>query len=165
MRAFVGGGGSGLERGMGRGRRIVRRVQSVQLSSNDFYKRVLAGDGGELTVGKRLLAGAAAGMTATAVGHPLDTLRLRLALPNSGYTGMTDALFKVVRGEGAIALAKGLPAALAGIAPYAAINFAAYDMTKKVVYDKFQVRSRSLSLRHCWKAERPESRRSPLAYI
>jgi solute carrier family 25 phosphate transporter 23/24/25/41 len=116
-------------------------VQSVQLSSNDFYKRLLAGDSGELTVSKRLLAGAAAGMTATAVGHPLDTLRLRLALPNSGYTGMTDALFKVVRGEGALALAKGLPAALAGIAPYAAVNFAAYDMTKKLVYDKLQVRT------------------------
>jgi hypothetical protein len=36
----------------------------------------------------------------------------------------------------------GLPAALCGIAPYAAINFAAYDITKKVVYEKLQVR--------CW---------------
>jgi hypothetical protein len=42
---------------------------------------------GELTVPRRLMAGACAGMTATAITHPLDTLRLRLALPNSGYTG------------------------------------------------------------------------------
>lgn len=79
----------------------------MQLSSNDFYKRVLAGDSGELTVSQRLVAGAGAGMTATAVGHPLDTLRLRLALPHSGYTGMTDCLVKVVRGEGPAALLKG----------------------------------------------------------
>lgn len=42
---------------------------------------------GELTVPRRLMAGACAGMTATALTHPLDTIRLRLALPNSSYTG------------------------------------------------------------------------------
>jgi len=36
----------------------------------------------------RLAAGAAAGMTATALTHPLDVMRLRLALPRSPYTGM-----------------------------------------------------------------------------
>ena len=35
----------------------------------------------------RLAAGAAAGMTATALTHPLDVMRLRLALPRSPYTG------------------------------------------------------------------------------
>lgn len=35
----------------------------------------------------RLIAGACAGMTATALTHPLDTLRLRMALPNHGFTG------------------------------------------------------------------------------
>ena len=41
----------------------------------------------ELTVPLRLCAGALAGMTATALTHPLDVMRLRLALPNSPYTG------------------------------------------------------------------------------
>ena len=35
----------------------------------------------------RLAAGAMAGMTATALTHPLDVMRLRLALPQSPYTG------------------------------------------------------------------------------
>jgi solute carrier family 25 phosphate transporter 23/24/25/41 len=58
-----------------------------QLAANDSYKRLLADDHGELTVAKRLMAGACAGMTATALTHPLDTVRLRLALPGHAYKG------------------------------------------------------------------------------
>ena len=46
---------------------------------------------------QRLTAGALAGMTATSLTHPLDTLRLRLAMPTSGYTGMTNALVTIVK--------------------------------------------------------------------
>lgn len=47
----------------------------------------LPDDHGELTVSRRLVAGACAGMTATALTHPLDTVRLRLALPGNQYKG------------------------------------------------------------------------------
>lgn len=72
----------------GNGTNIIRifPYSAAQLSANDFYKRVLAGDG-ELTVPLRLTAGACAGMTATALTHPLDTVRLRLALPSHPYSG------------------------------------------------------------------------------
>ena len=78
--------------------------------------------------------GALAGMTGTALTHPLDTIRLRLALPNHGYTGISNAFVTVARVEGVGALYKGLIPTLAGIAPYAAINFASYDMAKKLYY-------------------------------
>jgi hypothetical protein len=64
-----------------------------QLAANDSYKRLLADDHGELTVPKRLMAGACAGMTATALTHPLDTVRLRLALPGHAYKGGRQLTF------------------------------------------------------------------------
>jgi len=107
---------------------------AAQLSSNDFYKSLLVGKDGKLGLPERLAAGALAGMTGTALTHPLDTIRLRLALPNHGYTGISNAFVTVARHEGVGALYKGLGPTLAGIAPYAAINFASYDMAKKMWY-------------------------------
>lgn len=42
---------------------------------------------GHLGVAQRLCAGAFAGMSATLATHPLDVVRLRLSLPQTGYTG------------------------------------------------------------------------------
>ena len=107
---------------------------AAQLASNDYYKALLADEDGRLGVPQRLAAGALAGMTGTALTHPLDTVRLRLALPNHEYKGMMDCFGKVYRTEGVRALYKGLGPTLAGIAPYAATNFASYDMAKKMYY-------------------------------
>jgi solute carrier family 25 (mitochondrial phosphate transporter), member 23/24/25/41 len=108
---------------------------AAQLSSNDYYKSLLADEHGKLTVAQRLIAGACAGMTGTAITHPLDTVRLRLALPNHGYKGMTHCFATVLRTEGVGALYKGLIPTLAGIAPYAATNFATYDLAKRTYKD------------------------------
>lgn len=107
---------------------------AAQLSSNDFYKKMLTPADGKLGLKERLCAGAMAGMTGTALTHPLDTIRLRLALPNHGYSGISNAFMTVARVEGVRALYKGLIPTLAGIAPYAAINFASYDVAKKLYY-------------------------------
>lgn len=107
---------------------------AAQLTSNDFYKSKLQDENGKLGVKERLLAGAMAGMTGTALTHPLDTIRLRLALPNHPYKGMVNAFSVVYRTEGVRALYKGLIPTLAGIAPYAACNFASYDVAKKMYY-------------------------------
>ncbi|PSC70667.1 mitochondrial substrate carrier [Micractinium conductrix] len=121
----------------GNGLNIIRifPYSAAQLSSNDQYKRIFADEHGELTVPKRLLSGACAGMTATALTHPLDTMRLRMAMPHHGYKGMADGFITVARTEGLLALYKGLIPTLVGIAPYAALNFASYDLLKRHVYD------------------------------
>ena len=78
MRAFWKGNGTNIIR--------IFPYSAAQLSANDFFKRRLATNG-ELSIPLRLTAGACAGMTATALTHPLDTVRLRLALPNHAYKG------------------------------------------------------------------------------
>eukprot|EP00882_Tetradesmus_deserticola_P029720 GHRQ01033316.1.p1 GENE.GHRQ01033316.1~~GHRQ01033316.1.p1 ORF type:complete len:158 (+),score=78.19 GHRQ01033316.1:167-640(+) len=48
--------------------------------------------------------------------------------------GAIDAATTMVRTEGLVSLYKGLVPTLVGIAPYAALNFASYDLLKKTVY-------------------------------
>ena len=48
--------------------------------------------------------------------------------------GLGNAVVTVVRTEGFPALYKGLAPTLVGIAPYAAINFASYDLLKRHYY-------------------------------
>jgi solute carrier family 25 phosphate transporter 23/24/25/41 len=120
----------------GNGTNIIRIApySATQMSSNDFYKRMLADDHGSLSVARRLTAGALAGMTGTAITHPLDVVRLRLALPEHPYRGTVHAFGNIARSEGVLALYKGITPTLAGIAPYAACNFAAYDLIKSWYY-------------------------------
>ncbi|KIZ05503.1 Thylakoid ADP,ATP carrier protein, chloroplastic [Monoraphidium neglectum] len=120
----------------GNGVNVVRifPYSAAQLAANDQFKRLLAGGGGELDVPRRLASGAAAGMAATALTHPLDVVRLRLALPGHAYRGAVDAARRMVRAEGPLSLYRGLAPTLVGIAPYAAINFASYDLIKKRLY-------------------------------
>eukprot|EP00210_Caulerpa_lentillifera_P004134 g3940.t1 len=120
----------------GNGTNVIRifPYSAAQLMANDQYKRLLVNAEGELTVPRRLMSGALAGMTATTLTHPLDTVRLRLALPTHPYSGMTNAFMTISRTEGPIALYKGLLPTLIGIAPYAALNFACYDLFKHYFY-------------------------------
>ena len=131
----------------GNGTNIIRifPYSAAQLAANDQYKRIVAGESGELTVPRRLVAGACAGMTATALTHPLDTVRLRLALPNSGYNGMGHAVSTMVRTEGVVSLYKGLVPTLIGIAPYAALNFASYDLLKRYAYEGGRIQQSTVS--------------------
>jgi solute carrier family 25 phosphate transporter 23/24/25/41 len=48
---------------------------------------------------------------------------------------MADGFITVARTEGLMALYKGLLPTLIGIAPYAALNFASYDLLKRHVYN------------------------------
>lgn len=82
-----------------------------------------------------LLSGSAAGLTAVLLTFPLDVVRARLALQQFGavearYTGIADCLRKTAAHEGVGALYKGIGPAMLGVAPYAGIKFAAYEMGK-----------------------------------
>lgn len=55
--------------------------------------------------------------------------------PVTCLAGMADGFITVARTEGLMALYKGLLPTLIGIAPYAALNFASYDLLKRHVYN------------------------------
>ena len=91
-----------------------------------------------------LLAGSLAGMTAVVTTYPLDVVRARLALQQESlaghtsrarqctcqYRGMFDALVKIPREEGMVALYRGVAATVTGAAPYTGLKFGAYETFK-----------------------------------
>lgn len=86
---------------------------AAQFYSYEVFKRWFADEDGELSVHRRLAAGACAGMVATLLTHPLDTLRLRLAVdPNLRGVGGTVAVL-LKEGKGA-AFYRGLGASMLG---------------------------------------------------
>lgn len=65
---------------------------------------------------------------------PLVPLLPFTLLPYPEFPGAIDAVFTIAKTEGVVAMYKGLVPTLLGVAPYAAINFASYDLAKKWLY-------------------------------
>ena len=64
---------------------------------------------------KGFLAGIVSGITKLLVGHPFDTIKVRLQIDGSGiYKGPWDCFAKTVRREGLFALYKGATPPLIG---------------------------------------------------
>ncbi|KAL3619701.1 hypothetical protein CASFOL_034613 [Castilleja foliolosa] len=96
------------------------RKQLLKLSGND-----------ETTNSERFIAGAAAGMTATVLCLPLDTIRTRLvALGGENLGGIIGAFRHVVQTEGVFSLYKGLLPSLLSMAPSGAVFYGVYDALK-----------------------------------
>lgn len=76
---------------------------------------------------RRLGAGACAGMTATILTHPLDTLRLRIAV-DPKCRSLVGAIGILAKEGGLPAFYRGLGASMAGIAPYMALELSTYDI-------------------------------------
>lgn len=66
--------------------------------------------------------------------------------PLQGYRGMRHAFGSMYTTEGLVSFFKGLGPTLAGVAPYAALNFAAYDLLKAWFYVPGSVQSGTANL-------------------
>eukprot|EP00002_Diphylleia_rotans_P034104 TRINITY_DN7301_c0_g1_i2.p1 TRINITY_DN7301_c0_g1~~TRINITY_DN7301_c0_g1_i2.p1 ORF type:complete len:315 (-),score=44.80 TRINITY_DN7301_c0_g1_i2:132-1076(-) len=76
---------------------------------------------------KDLAVGSVAGAAGIVVGHPLDTIRVRLQTsPKHVYSGAFDCAKKMISQESAISLFRGMSAPLVGVGIQNAILFAAY---------------------------------------
>jgi solute carrier family 25 phosphate transporter 23/24/25/41 len=111
---------------------------ATMLFAYDFYKKKYTDKKtGELSVPGRLLAGASAACTATIVTYPLDIIRLRLSVDPT-TTNMVAVFKNIMREEGVMAFAKGLPATCLSIAPYSALNFCAFDLFKQTIPEEIR---------------------------
>uniref|UniRef100_A0AAY4EMB7 Uncharacterized protein n=1 Tax=Denticeps clupeoides TaxID=299321 RepID=A0AAY4EMB7_9TELE len=98
------------------------------------------GPSSRVSPGKDFVAGGVGGACLLFVGHPLDTIKVRLQTQakiscshDVFYSGTYDCFRKTVSKEGFRGLYKGMGAPLAGVAPMMAISFFGYGLGKQLL--------------------------------
>jgi len=95
-------------------------------------------------VWSRLVAGSAAGATATFLTYPLDVMRARLAADSrSVHQGYIDGVKHILRTDGYRALYSGLRPTILGIVPYSGLSFAAFETIKMKLQESSRRRNGS----------------------
>lgn len=91
-------------------------------------------DSALITGSKDIVAGCARGIAQVCVGHPLDTIKVRLQTQGPGsmaYSGVTDCFKKTLAAEGFFGFYKGASSPIGMAALYSAVLFLAYGQTKR----------------------------------
>ncbi|KAL0366405.1 UNVERIFIED_CONTAM: putative mitochondrial adenine nucleotide transporter BTL3 [Sesamum radiatum] len=124
--------------------------KAINFCAYDTYRKQLlklSGDE-ETTNSVRFIAGAAAGITATVLCLPLDTIRTRLVAPGGeALGGVIGAFQHVVRHEGFLSLYKGLLPSILSMAPSGAVFYGVYDMLKSAYLHSPEGRKRIQNLK------------------
>eukprot|EP00216_Chloropicon_sp_CCMP2111_P001641 CAMPEP_0198238268 /NCGR_PEP_ID=MMETSP1446-20131203/3968_1 /TAXON_ID=1461542 ORGANISM="Unidentified sp, Strain CCMP2111" /NCGR_SAMPLE_ID=MMETSP1446 /ASSEMBLY_ACC=CAM_ASM_001112 /LENGTH=305 /DNA_ID=CAMNT_0043920659 /DNA_START=58 /DNA_END=975 /DNA_ORIENTATION=+ len=111
---------------------------AFKFALNDRIKRIVSKDPHNMGFFERVMAGGVAGGIAQSAIYPLEMIRTRLGVaPVGTYQGITDCAKQVYRKEGAKAFYRGLTPSMAGIIPYAGTDIATFEMTKKLMVEKF----------------------------
>eukprot|EP00940_MAST-03C_sp_MAST-3C-sp2_P002789 g2789.t1 len=112
----------------------VAPYSATQFVSYEQYKEFLTpSDGAEFTTFRRLLCGGMAGATATTITHPLDVLRLRIAVTPE-LKGIGNAVSHIYAENGLRTFYKGYTPTLLSLSPFIAINFSTFDALKTWYY-------------------------------
>jgi len=94
------------------------------------------------SVWSRLVAGSAAGATATFLTYPLDVMRARLAADSrSHHHGYMSGVRHLWRNEGPRGLYAGLRPTILGILPYSGLSFSAFETLKAHLRDSSRTRA------------------------
>ncbi|KAK9110692.1 hypothetical protein Sjap_018752 [Stephania japonica] len=107
--------------------------KAVNFYAYDTYrKRLLAISGNKETTNfERFLAGAAAGITATILCLPMDTIRTKIVAPGGeALGGVIGAFQHMIKTEGFFSLYKGLVPSIISMAPSGAVFYGVYDILK-----------------------------------
>ncbi|KAL2531410.1 putative mitochondrial adenine nucleotide transporter BTL3 [Abeliophyllum distichum] len=107
--------------------------KSINFYAYDTYRnQLLKWSGNEETTNfERLLAGAAAGITATVLCIPMDTIRTVMIAPGGEALGGLIGTFRhMIQTEGFFSLYKGLVPSIISMAPSGAVFYGVYDILK-----------------------------------
>ncbi|XP_030535036.1 probable mitochondrial adenine nucleotide transporter BTL3 [Rhodamnia argentea] len=107
--------------------------KAINFYAYDTYRNKLLKWSGneEATNFDRFVAGAAAGITATLLCLPMDTIRTKMVAPGGeALGGIIGAFRHMVQTEGVFSLYKGLVPAIVAMAPSGAVFYGVYDILK-----------------------------------
>ncbi|KAL5217614.1 hypothetical protein ABZP36_018298 [Zizania latifolia] len=107
--------------------------KAVNFYAYDTYRKQLVKWSGndETTNFERFIAGAAAGVTATMLCIPMDTIRTRMVAPGGeALGGVIGVAGHMIQTEGFFSLYKGLVPSLISMAPSGAVFYGVYDILK-----------------------------------
>ncbi|XP_074263020.1 putative mitochondrial adenine nucleotide transporter BTL2 isoform X1 [Silene latifolia] len=97
---------------------------------------------------ERFIAGAAAGITATVICLPLDTIRTRIvARGGEQLGGVIGAFHYMIKTEGIFSLYRGLLPSIMSIAPSSAVFYGVYDILKTAYLRSPEGKKRALNLK------------------
>lgn len=106
---------------------------ALKFMAYEQVKRFLKTGSRELGIKERFAAGSMAGLFSQSAIYPLEVLKTRLALRNTGeYSGIVDCAQKLYRKEGPRCFFKGFHTNVMGIIPYAGIDLAVYETLKRM---------------------------------
>jgi len=108
-----------------------------------------------LKFAKDTVAGTCGGIVVTLVGHPFDTVKVRLQTQSSSnptYSGAIDCVKKTLQWEGLGGLYKGVTSPLAGQMFFRASMFSAFGSTKRYLATNADGSSRTLTTADFYKA-------------
>ncbi|KEH20834.1 substrate carrier family protein [Medicago truncatula] len=107
--------------------------KAINFYAYDTYKNKLVRLSGneESTNFERFVAGAAAGVTATLLCLPMDTIRTVMVAPGGEALGGVIGVFRhMIKTEGFFSLYKGLVPSIISMAPSGAVYYGVYDILK-----------------------------------
>nr|XP_020471618.1 calcium-binding mitochondrial carrier protein SCaMC-1-like [Monopterus albus] len=128
---IIEGGLTSLWRGNGINVLKIAPETAIKFMSYEQFKKLLSSEGKKTETHQRFMAGSLAGATAQTAIYPMEVLKTRLALRNTGqYSGMFHCAKMILKKEGVKAFYKGYIPNLLGIIPYAGIDLAVYESLK-----------------------------------
>ncbi|KAM4748010.1 mitochondrial adenyl nucleotide antiporter SLC25A23-like [Rhinophrynus dorsalis] len=133
------GGLRSLWRGNGINVLKIAPESAIKFMAYEQIKKLIRGQQETLRVRERFIAGSLAGAIAQTVIYPMEVLKTRLALRQTGqYSGMSDCARHILRTEGVRAFSKGYLPNLLGIVPYAGIDLAVYETLKNTWLQRYR---------------------------